>query len=182
MLTIKIHGEELFDEETNQFITIDEATIHLEHSLVSLSKWESKYKKPFLSSTEKTEEEVYDYIRCMVVSPEGALDGEIILSNENLERIQKHIGDTRSATTFNELPQQSGAGRRETITSELIYYWMVAFNVPIECETWHLNRLFSLLKICNIKNSKGKKIPKNEIARRNRELNEKRKAELNTRG
>ncbi len=168
MLRIIIKGEELFNETDNTFSSTEDVVFDLEHSLISLSKWESKYEKPFLSSEKKTSEEILEYIKTMVITPDPDLD------------VQRYIDSKQSATTFGAMPERRGPG--ETITSELIYYWIVFFNIPFDCQYWHLNRLFSLIKICNIKSSKPKKLSRNEMAQRNRELNAKWKAELGTRG
>lgn len=180
MLTITIEGDEYFNHETEEFETPDLVVLDLEHSLVSLSKWESEFQKPFLASTEKTSEEIFGYIKAMVVSPKVGLDVLHRMTTKNIEEIQRYMDSTQSATTFGTMPERRGPG--ETITSELIYYWMIAFNIPFECEHWHLNRLFALIRICNIKNSKPKKMSRHEIAERNRELNAKRRAELGTSG
>ena len=173
-------GTEYFNEETEEFETVVDVEIELEHSLLSLSKWESKFKKPFLSGDKKTIEETNYYIEAMIISPSYPIDILFRLSEEQLNQINEYIESTESATTFGKMPEVKGRG--EVITSELIYYWMVAFTIPFECEHWHLNRLFSLIRICNIKNSKPKRMSKGEIARRNRELNDLRRAQLNTSG
>lgn len=180
MLRIIIEGEEVFDEETSTFDTVNDVTVEFEHSLLSLSKWESKYQKPFLNSSEKTGEELFGYIQEMIITPD--LDPDVLyrLSQKNIDCIQEYIDSKQSATTFGNMPERRGPG--EVITSELIYYWMVTFNIPFECETWHLNRLFSLIRICNIKNSKPKKMSRNELAQRNRELNAERRKKLGTTG
>lgn len=180
MLRIIIDGDESFNDDTQTFGTINDVVVELEHSLVSLSKWESKHQKPFLSTGAKTADEIFDYLKTMVVTPNLDLDVLYRCSQKNLDAIQEYIDSSQSATTFGSMPEHRGPG--EVITSELIYYWVVSFNIPFECETWHLNRLFSLIRICNIKNSKSKKMPRNEIAQRNRDLNAKRKAELGTTG
>lgn len=179
MLTIIIKGDEFFNEITEEFESEDDVILKLEHSLVSLSKWESEFEKPFLNSDNKTPEEIYAYIKAMIIN-EYPSDVLFRLSNDNIQEINKYIDAKKSATTFGIMPEKKG--RAEIITSELIYYWMIAFNIPFECQTWHLNRLFALIRICNLKNATPKKMSKNEIAMRNRELNAKRKAELNTRG
>lgn len=180
MLTITLKGKEFFNEQTSEFETHDDVVLELEHSLVSVSKWESKFKKPFLSSGDKTREETLEYIKAMIVSPKNPGGAFSRINQEHIDLITEYIESTESATTFGEMPQRKAKG--EIITSELIYYWMVAFNIPFECETWHLNRLFSLIRICNIKNSKPKRMSRNEIAMKNRELNARRRAELGTRG
>lgn len=180
MLTIYVEGDEIFNEKTSEFSTSPGFILCFEHSLVSLSKWESKYQVPFLSTPEQTQEQLLDYLAFMLV---GDSDPKLIplLSSDNLVTIKNYIESQQSATTFGHLPSEK-AYRGEIITAELIYYWMVAFTIPFECETWHINRLFALIRICNIKNSTGKSMPKGEAARRNRELNEKRRAELGTSG
>ena len=180
MLTLEIAGEEYFNEELSEFELRDGFTLELEHSLVSLSKWESKFNKPFLGETERTLEELLYYIECMILTPNFPPEVLSRFSVDNFKVINEYIESKQTATTFSERPQRKGRG--ETVTSELIYYWMVAFNIPFECETWHLNRLFALIRICNIKNSPPKKMSKGEIARRNRELNDQRRAALGTTG
>lgn len=180
MLRIIIKGDETYDEEQNLFESFDDTVIEMEHSLLSVSKWESKHQKPFLSSTDKTTEEIMDYLKAMVVTPNVDFDVLYKCSQENIDDIQRYIDSSQSATTFGMMPERRSPG--ETITSELIYYWMVTFNIPFECENWHLNRLFALIRICNIKNSKPRRMSRNELAQRNRELNDRRRAELGTSG
>jgi len=181
MLTITIEGEELFNDETQEFsIAGDAVVIHLEHSLLSVSKWESKYQKPFLSSSTKSPEEIFDYIKAMIIDHNLDPDVLVRLSRDSIDEIQQYIESTQSATTFGGMPERRGPG--EVITSELIYYWMVAFTIPFECETWHLNRLFSLIRICNAKSQTPKKMGRHEVAQQYRDLNAKRRAELGTKG
>lgn len=180
MLRIIIEGQEYFDEETQTFETVNDIVLDLEHSLLSLSKWESKYQKPFLSAGSKSSEELFGYLKAMVVTPNVDVDVLHQCSQQTIDRIQEYIDSAQSATTFGMLPERRGIG--EVITSELIYYWMVNFNIPFECEVWHLNRLFALIRICTIKSSKPKKMSRAELARRNAELNAKRRAQLNTSG
>lgn len=181
MLRIVIEGDETYNEETNEFETVNDVVVELEHSLIALSKWESKYQKPFLSPVKKTPKELYGYLEAMLVTPDVNPDVLYKCSQKNIDEIQKYIDSSQSATTFGTLPERRGS-HGEVITSELIYYWMVAFNIPFECEKWHLNRLFALIRICNIKNSKPKKMSRNEIAQRNRELNAQRRAQLGSKG
>jgi hypothetical protein len=180
MLKLIVPGTECFNEETESFESVGDFELELEHSLVSLSKWESEYQKPFLTSDAKTSEEIFGYVKAMIISP--IYSDEILtrLSQENVTQINNYIESKQSATTFGSMPERKGRG--EIITSELIYYWMVAFTIPFECEYWHLNRLFALIRICNIKNSKPQKLSRNEIASRNRELNAARRAQYNTSG
>ena len=180
MLRLVIKGEESFNEETQTFEETQDVVFELEHSLLSVSKWESDYQKPFLSPVPKTPAEVFGYLRAMVITPNPDLDALYRCTKQNLDEAQAYIDSKQSATIFGEMPERRGPG--EVITSELIYYWLVSFNIPFECETWHLNRLFALIRIANIKNSKQKKMSQTELAQRNRDLNEKRKKELNTLG
>lgn len=186
MLTIRTPQRELFDEIKQEFVNTDSVKLELEHSLVSLSKWESIWEKPFLSKTDKTEEETYSYINCMCLNsdeipPETFSPG--MFSNQNLEEINAYINKKMSATFFRELPNQ-GAANREIITSEVIYYWMVALTIPTTpCENWHLNRLFNLVKVTNEKNNpKKNKRPSGDAIAERRRLNAERRAQLGTRG
>lgn len=180
MLTIIVPGQEFFDETKSEFTTIGDFVLELEHSLLAVSKWESKYKKPFLTDEKKSADETFFYVKAMIITPNYPIDALSALTKENLASINDYIESSESATTFGSMPERKGRG--EVITSELIYYWMVAFSIPFECERWHLNRLLALIRICNIKNSKPKKMSRGEIAQRNRELNARRRAELGTSG
>lgn len=180
MLTIIIPGEEFYDEELNEFSSVDDVFINLEHSLVSLSKWESKYKKPFLGKDEKTDEEILYYIECMLVDKCVSTNTLSSLTQQDADLINQYINSSETATTFGAMPPERGP--QEIITSELIYFWMISFNIPFECQHWHLNRLFALIRVCNIKNSKPKKMSRHEAAMRNRALNAKRREELASSG
>ena len=180
MLTITIPASEMWDEKNEKFVDIKECALQLEHSLISLSKWESKWCKPFLFTKEKTEEETLDYVRCMTLTPN--IDPIIynFLTNENVREINKYIDDPMTATTFSEDP--TAKCNREIITSELIYYWMISLNIPVEFQKWHLNRLLTLIRVCNVKNQPPKKMSKKEIMRRNAALNAARRKQLNSKG
>lgn len=180
MLKIIVPGEEFYDEDRQEFLTRGDVELELEHSLVSLSKWESIFEKPFLTREEKSDEEVLEYIKCMILTPEFPPEVFSKLTSDNYREINRYIDAKMTATWFHEAP--SAPKTSEIITSELIYYWLVTFNIPFECQYWHLNRLFTLIKVCNIKNAKPKKMSRSEIAERNRMLNEQRKKQLGTRG
>jgi hypothetical protein len=181
VLTINVPGIEVYDESTNEFKTEDGFDLDLEHSLVSLSKWESITAKPFLSSERKTSEEVLLYIQTMTLNQEIPPGLFLRMTQDNLDQIDIYIERKMTATWFNELPSPPPL-HNQIITSELIYYWMIAFNIPVEFERWHLNRLFTLIKICNVKNEKPKKMSRSESLARNRSLNAQRRAELNSNG
>lgn len=182
MLKITIPAEELFDEATSLFRTNPEVVVELEHSLVSLSKWESIHERPFLGKEEKTPEEVYSYIEAMFL--DVRLDQTLItrMSQQNIQEVNDYIAASHTATTFYN-HKESKAGSSEVITSELIYYWLVALEIPFEVQTWNLNRLFTLVRIANVKNSGGeKKMTPGEIAARNRKLNEERRSKHQSNG
>ncbi len=181
MFRLIIEPEEMFDERNKVFVPAGEVVvINLEHSLVSLSKWESKYQKPFLTAQKKTAEEIFEYFKVMIVDED--IDPELLhkCTQKNFEDIQRYIDSSQTATTFSMMPK--GKPSTEIITSELIYYWMVAFTIPWEAQYWHLSRLLTLIQVCDRKNSKPKPMSKAEMARQRAELNAKRRAELGTRG
>lgn len=180
MLQITIPSRELWDEKTNEFITTKEYVLQLEHSLVSISKWESKWNKVFLSKEEKSYEETIDYIKCMTITqniPDDAYRG---ITKSNVDKIDAYISAPMTATWFTK--DKPAGGSREQITSELIYYWMIALNIPFECQKWHLNRLLTLIRVCNVKNTPPKKMSKRSLMQRNAALNAARRKQYNTTG
>ena len=180
MLEINVPGVEFWDEVAEEFVVVKGCTLQLEHSLVSLSKWESKLCKSFLSKREKTTEETIDYVRCMTLTKNVDPRIYTVLTDSNIKQINDYISAPMTATCFYDDKQSPGV-KSETITSELIYYWMITLNIPVEFEKWHLNRLIALIKTCNVKNN-PKKMSKSEIMRRNRSLNASRKKQLHTKG
>lgn len=179
MLQIKIHDNELWDENESRFIKVKEQTLQLEHSLVSLSKWESKWCKPFFSKEEKTFEETLDYVKCMTITQNVKPEVYRCLTKEHIEQINNYIEAPMTATTF---ASDKHSPSREIITAELIYYWMIALNIPFECQKWHINRLLTLIRVCNIKNQPPKKMSRSETLRRQSALNAARRQQLNTKG
>ena len=179
MLELIVPGREFFDEEKNEFVTSKSTHLTLEHSLISLSKWESKWEKPFLSS-EKTTLETIDYIRCMTLTQNVDPIIYTSLTDDNVKDVIAYIEARMTATT---ITNKEGRGPKgEIITAEIIYYWMVTLNIPFECQKWHLNRLLTLIEVCSIKNQPPKKMSRNELLRNNRELNAARRARHKTRG
>lgn len=172
-------GDETFDEETKEF-SREKFELGLEHSLVSLSKWESHFEKPFLSTEDKTNEEVYWYVRAMTLTPDVPEEVFENLTPGNFADIDKHINAKMSATWFSDGPNQRSS--RQIITSELIYSWMIDLNIWMECENWHLARLFTLIRVCGQKNAPKKKMGRQEILQKQRELNAQRRAKLGTSG
>lgn len=180
MLQIVVPAVEEWDEAKQKFIQTKERKLQLEHSLVSLSRWESKWCKPFLGREAKTYEETLDYIRFMTLTPN--VDPEVYgrLTRKNIDEINNYIESPMTATTFSkDLPKRSSG---EQVTSELIYYWMISLNIPFECQKWHLNRLLTLVKVCNVKNQPPKKMSRRQTMARNASLNAARRKQLNSRG
>lgn len=179
MLYLTIPKVELYDEKTNTFYETKEQKISLEHSLISLSKWESKWKKPFLNQRDKhTVEESMDYIKCMTITqnvPDVAYR-VIMSSNELSKMVTDYIDDPMTATWFGKEAANRGPTSRRIVTSELIYYWMTQFNIPFECEKWHLNRLLTLIKVCDEEQKPPQKLSGKALAERNTALNAQRLA------
>ena len=180
MLRITTTSRELFNDATQEFILIPSAKLVLEHSLISVWKWESKWKKSFLNSPNLSGEEMIDYVRCMTIGEEA---NELVyryLSSENLKKIQEYINEPMTATTFSN--KESHTHKKEIITAELIYYWMIEAGIPFECEKWHLNKLLTLIRVCNVKGSSGKKMSRRDIFKQNSELNAARRRALGSKG
>lgn len=180
MLHITVPSVELWDEAKEEFIKTKEQTLQLEHSLVSVSKWEAKWCKVFLSKKEKTYEETIDYIKCMTITQNVDPDVYKYLTKENITQINDYISAPMTATWFSD--EKNRPGSNEQVTSELIYYWMISLQIPFECQKWHLNRLLTLIKVCSIKNKPPKKMSRSDIMRRNASLNAARRRQLNTSG
>jgi hypothetical protein len=181
MLQIVVPSHEYYDELKNEFITVKGQVLQLEHSLVSISKWESKWNKPFLSKEKKTVEEFLDYVRCMTLTQNVNPMVYRNINDKIAKQIMDYIEAPMSATWFNEAKTPVKRSS-EVVTSELIYYWMVALQIPFECQKWHFNRLMTLIRICNIKNAPKKKMSKSEILSRNAALNAARRKSMGSSG
>lgn len=180
MLKLTVPGGEEWDEIHEEFRYPRDQVLQLEHSLVSLSKWESRWNKAFLGKQEKSEEEIQNYVRCMTVTQN--VDPEVYtrLTAENYNQINRYIEAPMTATCFTEDKTQKG--NREVITAELIYYWMITYNIPVEFQKWHLNRLLTLIRVCSIKNAPPKKRSQKDLMRRNSALNAARRRQSHSRG
>lgn len=179
MLQLTIDSVELYDDVREEFITIQGRTLQLEHSLVSVSKWESKWEKPFLSKDSKTFDETVDYIRCMTITQNVNPELYGYVTTKNIQDVNSYIDAPMTATTFS---SQDNSKSREIITAEIIYYWMITMNIPMDCQKWHLNRLLTLINVCNLKNQPPKKMGRQELMNRNHKLNAQRRAALNNKG
>lgn len=181
MLTITIPGDEFWDDEAERFRYSDETVLELEHSLVSLSKWEAKFHKLFLTQDPKTEEEMAGYILAMLITPGVGPDVLARLNEEHIQEIDKHINDPMTGTTFAQLSEERGRSG-ERISAELIYFWMSQYQIDKECETWHLNRLFTLIRVHHAKTQKPKPMGRQANAKSMAELNAQRRAKLGSNG
>lgn len=180
MIEVTIPSQDCFDVERNAFQHVKECTLRLEHSLVAVSRWESKWHKVFLDEKQKTNEEMLDYIRCMALEPPEDDMVFHCLTRTDISRINDYIADSMSATFFREEKQRRRG--REPVTSELIYYWLVALQIPFECQYWHLNRLLTLVRICNLKNQPKKKQSQFETMTSNAALNKARREMTGSKG
>ena len=181
MLRIDVPLEaEMWDNDKQEFVLPPVKTLELEHSLVSLSAWESKWCKPFLVKDKRTPEEFLDYIKCMTLTPDVEPEVYDKLTRENINDIRAYIDAPMTATSFSD--NRHGGGSGGVVTSEIIYYWMVTLGIPSEYQTWHLNRLMTLIQVCNIKNQPAKNMSKREIASRYAAINAARRQKHNSRG
>lgn len=180
MLQITVPAMECWNENIQEFVNIKAQTLQLEHSLVSVSKWERKWHKPFFSKEPKTNDEVIDYIKCMTLTMNVSPETFMYLGDENIEKIKDYIDDPMTATTFSD--DKNHGKNREQTTSELIYYWMISLGIPVEFEKWHLNRLLTLIRVCEVKNQPAKKVSRHEKAKQYAAMNAARRKKYNTRG
>lgn len=179
MLPLVIPEMEYFDENQNRFVTAPRRELQLEHSLVSVSKWESKWKKPFLGKEQKTLAETLDYVRCMTITQNVDPSVYTRLTAANIERVNAYIDDPMTATTFKKTQRTGGHG---IVTSEVIYYWMIALEIPMECQKWHLNRLLTLIRVCDEKSQPKKKMGRRDVMSQYQSLNAARRRSMGTRG
>ena len=179
-LSITIPGKELYDEETGLFITIKDTTVVMEHSLLSISKWESKWHKPYLSREPKTNEENIDYLRCMCLTQ--GIDPKVFLAldQRSAKAIGDYIADPMTATT---IKHRDNRPSREIITNEIIYYWMADLGIPFDpCQKWHFNHLMTLIQVAFAKQQPEKKMSRKEMLAERKMLNSQRRAKYHTHG
>lgn len=179
MLVLDIPGSEFFDDEKEEFIETKPVSLRLEHSLVSVSKWEAEWKVPFLSAKELTREQTIDYIRFMTINQNVDPLVYTLLNNDHVRKVNEYISDNRTATTFSNV---NTPPNRQVVTSELIYFWMAQYNIPFECQKWHLSRLMTLIRIASIKNAPEKKMSQRAILSQNKSLNAARRKAMHTKG
>lgn len=182
MFKITIPASEMYDEDMETFIDMPAVEVELEHSLVSLSKWESRFERPFLSDGPKPGHELMYYVYCMCLDSSVPYSTFLRLSRDNVKAINEYIALGMTATWFSEIPGSANGTNKEIITSEIMYYWLVAYNIPFEAASWNLKRMITLVRVCNEKNKPEKKMTKNETIQRMREANASRKQKLNTKG
>lgn len=182
MYTVVIPEMEFFDEKNDIFIKTKSSIFQIEHSLISLSKWESKWKKPFLDSKDKTADELIDYIKCMTLTKNVDDSVYKMIPNNVLKEINDYIEHPMTATWFSDDKKKNRKRSREIVTSEIIYYWMITLNIPFECQKWHLNRLLTLIRVCSLKNAPAKKMNRKDILKSNAKLNAARRASMNSKG
>lgn len=179
MLILDIPASEFFDDAKEEFVETKAVSLRLEHSLVSVSKWEAKWKVPFLSAKKMTPEQTLDYIKFMTINQNVDPLVYSLLNREHIQKVNDYIADNKTATTFSNV---NSAPNRQIVTSELIYFWMAQFNIPFECQKWHLSRLMTLIRIASIKNEPEKKMSQRAIMSRNQSLNAARRKAMHTKG
>lgn len=190
MLEIEIQPREVYDEESQMFFkTAKPVVLKLEHSLISISKWEQKWHKPYINNPDKTRDELIDYIRCMTLNPIDNDDVYMIIDDDKIRQISEYINDPATATTVSAAKQEGlhvGKRPQQIITNEIVYQWMVALEIPFDpCEKWHLNRLLTFITVCSEKQkeAEGKnKIPSNKVNSQYAALNKARRAAKHTKG
>lgn len=188
-MKLVVPGVEQYDPVENLFYTTKDTTLVLEHSLLSISKWESKWKVPYIatSATGMTRAQFQDYVRCMTISQNIDPLVYSAITLENQKEIVDYIGDSMTATTINKqnIPKGgpgSGGKKGQIITSELVYYWMTALNIPFECQKWHFNRLMTLIQVASIEQQPPKQMSKRDVMKQNKALNAARRAKLHSKG
>lgn len=183
MLKVNVPVREWLDEKTNEFIRSPQTTLTLEHSLISVSKWEAKHRKPFSTSFEAgmSVEDFRDYVRCMTIGKTVDQMTYYALSPKNFEQIQQYISDPCTATTIRNT-RKNKKRNNKVVTAELVYCWMFSNNIPMECEKWHFNRLMTLIQVCFLENREPEKMSKRDVMKQNSALNAMRRSKCHSKG
>lgn len=184
MFVLNIKEKVLWNEKDQEFVTISPYTIKIEHSLLSIRKWESKWHKPFMTQTQKTQAEQKDYVRCMTIGYELPEEVYATLDAQEMNEVFTYMNEPMTATWFSENDQKQAKSKMgsETVTYEIVYYWMSKLNIPYDCEKWHINSLMTLIKVSMLKEQPSKKMSKRDVMSQNRALNEQRKAKMKSKG
>lgn len=185
MITIHIPQSEIWDDGNNEFIYIEEQTIDMEHSLVSITKWEAKHHKVFLEENKKTPEEMMDYVRCMCINPLKNERDILGISKKDIEKITNYIEDPMIPFKLKSKDDGNTYGRKKNkdpMCGIMIYYYMVSCQIPFECQHWHINQLLALIQIYSMKENPGNPLKGSKLANRNTTLNAMRKARLGSKG
>lgn len=182
MFKLVLPAKEVFDETQNRFVQFREQVLQLEHSLISVSKWEANWEQSFLDEKSLTVEQTVDYVKCMTINPNVNPEVYSRLTNEDLDKVEQYIERKMTATTFGKLPNENPGAKHKIVTSEIIYQWMIRYHIPFECQKWHLNRLLTLIQVCNLETQPQKKMSRKEIYAQNRAINNQRRAKYKTRG
>lgn len=178
MLRIIVPGGEYYDENKGEFVYRKDQELQMEHSLISISKWEARWRVAYNKERQKTPEEILDYFRCMTIN---RVDPEVYdrLTEKNISDIINYMNEPMTACYFN---NDSPVKSKDTMTSEMIYYYMIVLGIPFECEKWHFNKLMALIEVCSIKNKPEKTMSRADLLRKNARLNAARKKAHHTKG
>lgn len=179
MLKLIIPETELFDDRTGEFINIDRTALTLEHSLISISKWESNWEIPFINTRHKTKAQTIDYIKCMTITPNVNPNVYRCITNEHIRVVNEYIDKPMTATTFSD---KNKGSRNKKITNEEIYYQMIELGIPVEFEKWHLNRLLTLIHVCTSYRTPGNKRSTSDIIRDHKAINAANRKRFNSKG
>lgn len=184
MLEIIVPASEMFIQETNEFINTKETTLQLEHSLISIKKWEAKWHIPYLHTKNKTNEQILDYVKDMTINKPSDPNCYYALTKDNIKAITEYIENPMTATWFSNNKKEGQSNiRKETYTAEVLYWQMIELGIPVEFQKWHLNQLITLIRVINAKRSEhDKKMSPQEAAMKRSALNAKRRAKRRSRG
>ena len=183
-IVVTVPKSEVYDEENDIFYEIkNEVTLVMEHNLIAISRWESKFHKPYLTKDTKTNEEILYYLECMTITKGVESYVYRCIPKSELLRITEYINDPMTGTTVRESPYAKKQGKEEIQSAELLYYYMFKLGIPKECENWHLNRLMTLMKVYGAKDEKPDgKASRSELIARNRAINARNRSKYHSKG